>query len=359
MRRIETGKGLRPNTRLDEYILTTFPALPKNALYKAFRKKDVKICGKWAAADALLRPGDTLDIYLPDEVLFGAGAPGTPGAPGRQGAEPRGGAAAQAETRCGAPRQELGRGQGQYAGFSVVYEDERLLVIDKAQGIPVHPDRNGKGVTLIELVHEYLGYSGPTAPGGAAPFAPALCHRLDRNTGGLVLIAKDRRTLDFVLEKIASAEIKKYYRCVVAGRPDPPEAKLRAWLTKDEVRGKVRIHDFGGSPPPPRAQKIVTRYQTIRYDRRSDTSLLEVTLVTGRTHQIRAHLASIGHPIIGDGKYCPNAINRRYRAAFQMLVAYKVTFSFTRPAEPQNPLANLSGMRFEIADGLSHPQPQT
>jgi hypothetical protein len=161
------------------------------------------------------------------------------------------------------------------------------------------------------------GEPGRQLAGG--PFA-ALCHRLDRNTGGLVMIAKDRAALDAVLGKIAAGDVKKRYRCIVAGKPEKREATLKAWLAKDERLGMVRILD----EPAAGAARIVTRYRLLDYSPQTDTSRLDVMPLTGRTHQIRAHLAHIGHPIIGDGKYCPNALNRGHRARCQMLLAYRL-----------------------------------
>ena len=404
MREIITGKGIKPGARLDEYILSIFPALPRNALYKAFRKKDVKIGGKWAAPDAAPAPFDVINIFLPDNILFGAGAgygtnSGATAKPAsNSGANPRTRANSSTDisyrTNCSvgsgpspsssheanpspgvgtnsgsksspgtnsgpnpghdarsspsvgsgsspgpistagfSPNSKLGAG----FGFSVVYEDERLFIVNKMQGLPVHPDRGGSGITLVELARDYLSSD-----------SIFMCHRIDRNTGGLVAIAKDRGILPMILENFSGGSIKKGYRCIVLGRPDPPGATLSAYMAKDQARGKVTVFSTRDGAPQG-ARTILTRYRTMGYDQKSGTSKLEVSLLTGRTHQIRAHLASIGHPIIGDGKYCPNSSNKRYYAPFQMLTAFRLVF-------PDMPGLDISGKTIEITDGLAYPR---
>ena len=315
MRALEIGKGVKQNTRLDDYLKSSFPALSLNALYKAFRKKDIKINGKHSGADAILSPGDNVTVFIPDNILFG---------------HPSDTAAAVSDPKTSAPDV-----------LSIVYEDQNLLAVHKAQGMPVHPDKYGKGITLIELVREYLNADSNCA-------LPALCHRLDRNTAGLIFVAKNKASLDFFLNALNTGEIKKYYRCIVAGQPDVPETTLYAWLKKNAYHGIVTISQEKTSG----AQKIITNYKTLHFDKRTDTSLLEVSLLTGRTHQIRAHLASIGHPIIGDGKYCPSALNSRYYVKGQMLVAYKIEFRFKTS---HGILSYLSGKCFEIPDALTYP----
>ena len=361
MREFIVGKDIKSAARLDEYILSVFPALPKNVLYKAFRKKDVKIGGRWAAPDAILAPFSVVRVYLSDEILFG-------GKPGAKQSIAHGSQDFADSSERGIDDATLKNSGGLPAGgFSVIYEDKRLLIVNKAQGLPVHPDRGGGGVTLIELVREYLerrlarrGDSGADlgqshgrfsnrGTNGDDVFDPAMCHRLDRNTGGLVAIAKDREALKILLEKFSSGDIKKEYRCIVYGKPDPPQATLRSYLTKDPSRGKVSVIP-PDMEPPGYAREIVTGYRTVNYDPTSNTSKLEVTLLTGRTHQIRAHLASVGNPIIGDGKYCPNSINKLYYAPYQLLVAFRLTF-------PGMPGLDVSGKVVEIPDGLSHPAP--
>ena len=329
MREIVLGAEYKTSLRLDEYISSIFPALPKNAMYKAFRKKNIKINGKWAAPDATPSPFDVVSVYLPDALLF---------ARENAGSNTAYTAGACAAAACAGSEINVAR------GFTVVYEDKRLLIVNKAQGLPVHPDRNGRGVTLIELVGEYLNKKKESRQ-------PLMCHRIDRNTGGLVAIAKDKDTLSKMLKTFASGAVKKEYRCIVNGKPNPPEATLRAYLAKDPIRGKVAVYQSLDAAPD-YAREIVTHYHTLYYDPKSGTSKLEVMLLTGRTHQIRAHLAAVGHPIIGDGKYCPNAINKRFYAPYQMLIAFRLTF-------PEMSGFDISGKTIEIPDGLSRPALKT
>jgi len=316
MREVEVGKGVKPGTRLDAFLLSAFPALGKDSLYKAFRKKDVRLNGQRAEAGAAVAAGDRARVYLPDAALLGA-----------------------------------------EGGVRPAYEDARIRVAEKPQGLPVHPDKHGRGGTLIELVWAYLGCAPGDGAGAGAPFLPALCHRLDRNTGGLVMVAKDREALGFILGKLAAGEIRKTYRCAVAGRPERPSATLRAWLAKDARRGVARVLDA----PAPGALPIVTRYRLLDYCAATDAALLDVEPVTGRTHQIRAHLASAGHPVIGDGKYCPGAVNRRHGAKAQLLWAYKLEFRFVGAAGAKGAMGDagmgyLGGKVIEIAPPIKLPR---
>ncbi len=280
------------NKRIDKVIMSIFPALPSGALYKAFRKKDIKANGIRIKETYVTKPQDKIEIYIIDNILNGIDSDGK---------------------------------RNKSTGFTVVYEDNNILVVNKQQGIPVHPDRDQKEGTLIDNVQEYLYEKGEFSKKNS--FQPALCHRIDRNTGGLVIIAKTPGALEIMLEKIKNREIKKYYQCLVAGTMEKDSAELTAYLEKDERKSRVFINNT----PSKNSLKIVTRYKVLA--KQKDMSLLEVELVTGRTHQIRAHLASIGHPIIGDGKYGSNQINRPLGAKYQALWAYKLEFALKNAGE--------------------------
>ncbi|HHW30953.1 MAG TPA: RluA family pseudouridine synthase [Clostridiaceae bacterium] len=295
------------NMKLTKVIKESFPNMPVSALYKALRKKDIKIDGIRVKEDCIVYSGNKIDIYIIDEILMGA--------PIENSGKPR-------------------------INFTVVYEDRNILIVNKEQGVPVHPDRKQAENTLIDQVKQYLIDKGEYYPRNVNSFPPSLCHRLDRNTGGLVIIAKNRESLKIMLDKIKKEEIKKYYLCLVKGQLEKKQGELKAYLMKDQNKSRVFISE----EKKPGYQEIITRYKILSYEPQNDVSKLEVELVTGRTHQIRAHLAHIGHPIIGDGKYGTNDINRMYKVKYQALWAYKLYFDF----KGRGMLDYLKGKKFEI-----------
>lgn len=305
MRSIIIDKNLS-NKRIDKVLKQVFPNTPMSAFYKAFRKKDIKVNGIRIKEDYTVSENDKVEVYIIDSLLE---AP---------------------------PAKDFKINKG----FSVVYEDSNLLIVDKDQGVPVHPDREQSANTLIDLVQSYLQEKGEYDSGNPNAFAPSLCHRLDRNTGGLVLIAKNGYTLKMMSDFIKDKEVRKFYQCYVKGPMPKKSEELKAFLFKDERKSRVFISDR----KVPDSLEIITRYRTLDYHPDKDISRLEVELVTGRTHQIRAHLAHIGHPIIGDGKYGTNAINRPLGAKQQMLWAYKLVFDFREGGS----LNYLKGQTFQV-----------
>ena len=304
------------NKKIWTYLIEQFKSMPENALHKAFRKKDIKVNGKRISKDYIISKDDSIDIYIPDNILYGV------------------------------PSDTQNDGIHKPGGFSVVYEDKNILIVNKEQGISVHPDTdnhtnqndNESEVTLIELVRKYLENKGEYNAMDVSCFPPSLCHRLDRNTGGLVIIAKNHESHIIMLDKIKHREIKKFYQCLVKGKMERQSAELRAFLEKDKKKNRV----FVNYNKKPGALGIITRYKVLSY--KNDISKLEVELVTGRTHQIRAHLAFIGHPIIGDGKYGINSLNRSLRIKKQALWAYKIIFGFNDAGK----LNYLKGKTFSI-----------
>jgi len=276
--------------RLDRFLTKAVPGLPATLAQKYIRTKRIKVGGKRAEQDYRLMEGDTIQLYISDPFF-----------------EP----AAKAEALYRAiPRPVL----------TIRYEDAQILIVDKPTGLLCHSDSTEGEPTLIDQIKAHLYQSGQWDPEREQSFVPALCNRLDRNTGGLVLAAKTAAALQELNQKIRDREVDKYYLLAVHGRPEPPAGRLEGYLQKDRPQNRVRLTHAETEE----AKAAVTLYQTI--ESKGGLSLVECRLETGRTHQIRAHLAHIGHPIIGDGKYCPNYINKQYSAKMQRLWAYKLEF---------------------------------
>ncbi len=205
--------------------------------------------------------------------------------------------------------------------FNVLFINESILIVEKMQGIAVQPDKTGEQ-SLIELVKEQYGETCE------------LCHRLDRNTGGIVVIARNDAALECVTKAISENIIKKSYKSILCGRiydkfptgkargPKPSFITLNAWHFKDAKKSQVYIYDY----PKKFAKKIITEFKILSYDKLNNTSLIEARLVTGRTHQIRAQFAHLGFPVAGDGKYGRNAVNKKLPYKYQALWAYKIDF---------------------------------
>ena len=225
--------------------------------------------------------------------------------------------------------------------LTVVYEDEHILLADKPQGLVVHADETEKVNTLINHVQAYLYQKREWNPRWENAFTPALCNRIDRNTGGIVIAAKDAETLRILNEKIRSRELDKRYLCVTVGRPKQPEGRVECFLLKDEQKKQVSVYHR----PVPGGKTAVTDYRVL--DTRGELSLLEIGLETGRTHQIRATMADLGCPLLGDGKYGRGDVNRRYGEPRQALYAYKLTFDLPADAGILN---YLRGRTFTVED---------
>lgn len=225
--------------------------------------------------------------------------------------------------------------------INVVYEDAHILLVNKPCGMLVHEDDEEKNDTLIHRIQHYLYNAGEYLPQQEHSFAPALCNRIDRNTSGIVIAAKDAATLRVLNDKIKNRELQKLYLCIVLGHLEKREGTLTGYHIKDAETNTVRILPYKTDG----AKTALTRYRVLDENKRY--SLVEVDLLTGRTHQIRAHMASIGHPLLGDTKYGLNRDSKGTGYRFQALCSYKLTFRFTSSGEH---LDYLNGRSFQLDD---------
>ncbi len=295
--------------RLDKFISKAVPALPKSLMYKYIRTKRIKVNSKKSDISAKLAEGDTVDMYINDEFF--------------------------------APVDEKYDFLSASKKLDIVYEDENILLLDKKVGLLSHPDETEYNDTLITRVKRYLYEKGEYNPKDEQSFAPALVNRIDRNTGGIVMAAKNAESLRILNQKLKDRELEKYYLCVIHGTLKRKSGLLKGWLIKEEKKNKVRVFDCEQNG----AKEIKTKYSVI--SEKDGLSLVEVELLTGRTHQIRAHFSSIGHPLLGDGKYGTNALNKAFGYKKQFLYSYRLKFMFTSEA---GILEYLNGKSFEVPD---------
>lgn len=261
------------NKKIVSYLQTKFNKLPQNAIFKALRNKDIKLNGVRIKDNVTLKLGDELEVYIKDDIILGKVS------------------------------------KFEISPENIAYQDENLIIYNKPQNIEVQ-GKNGE-LGLEAALKSQLNLS----------FLKA-CHRLDRNTEGLLIFAKTIETEEIMLNMIKEHKIKKYYKALVYGIPKKQSATLKAYLFKDSKNSKVIISDVKGKG----YLEIITKYKILEINKKENTSWLEVELVTGRTHQIRAHLAYIGYPIIGDGKYGINKINKEFNQKYQQLCSYKIVF---------------------------------
>lgn len=308
------------NQRLDKFLLKYMNKASKGFLYKMLRKKRIKLNGGRAEGNELLQAGDTLQLYLAEETIQSF---------------------MEEKTVAAAKRH-----------FGIVYEDDDILVVSKPAGLLTHPEKSSDKDTLIDQILYYLYQKGQYVPEADSSFTPALCNRLDRNTSGLVIAGKTLKGVQAVNEIIRSHKLNKYYLTLVAGKVREA-GEITAYLTKDEEKNQVRISKREGS-----GAKTMTKYRPIAHAK--GYTLLEIHLITGKTHQIRAHMQSIGHPVVGDRKYGSEHSNEKFRKEYglsnQFLHALRVEWK-----EKEGPLGYLCGKEMtaplpkvlqDICDGL-------
>lgn len=294
--------------RLDRFLAKAVPLLPASLAQKYIRIKRIKCNGKRIERDARLQNGDVLQLYINDEFFD-------------------------------KPRQDNAYLTVASPKLNIVYEDAHILLVDKRPGLAVHPHDGAEyGRTLIDHIQSYLYQKGDWKPRGENAFTPALCNRIDRNTGGIVIAAKTAMALRVMNQKIKDREMDKRYLAIVEGTPKPREGSLKGYLFKDAQKNRVYVTDT----PKPGSKSCQTNYKTLAS--RSGLSLVECELITGRTHQIRAQFAHAGHPLLGDGKY--GKLDKRYDRNYQALYSYKLSFAFTTDAEE---LDYLNGKTFQVS----------
>ena len=272
--------------RLDAFLGKLLKDAPKSLIYKWIRKKRLKVNGKKCEISYRLTEGDELSLYINDEFFHDAPPPT-------------------------AFKKDV--------ELKVVYEDENILIADKKKGLSSQPDKNSNGESLVEYIRSYLFYKGEYNPEEENTFAPQLCHRIDKNTEGLVIAAKNAHALRIINEKIREREIRKFYLLRAEGEFKEREGIIEGFTKKDEKTNTVSF----SFTPEDGAKRAVTRYQVL------DGGYVLAELETGRSHQIRASFAKIGHPLVGDVKY---GAKKTRSKTYQQLTSAKLIFDFKTDA---------------------------
>lgn len=278
--------------RLDAFLMKLLD-IPSPLLYKYLRLKRVRVNGKPGAMSARLKHGDILEIYLSDHQF-------------------------RIKDYSGVTASDIG------INLSVIYEDQNILIADKPAGLLAHPDESRQTNTLISQIKAYLYKKGEYSPENENVFSPALCNRIDRNTAGLVIAAKNAESLRILNERLRLGEIRRFYLCLVKGIPEKKTGVLENYVYKDRQKNRVFITDNAAK----KAKLARTGYTVLAY--KEGISLVEAELLTGRTHQIRAQFSHAGHPLAGDGKYDENT--KGPKSFSQALYSYKIVMDFRTPA---------------------------
>ena len=293
--------------RLDRFLAKAVPLLPASLAQKYIRLKRIKCNGKRIDRDTRLNQGDVLQLYINDEFFD-------------------------------KPREDNAYLTVANPRLNIVYEDDHILLVDKRPGLPVHPhDGADFGKTLIDHILAYLYQKKEWKPREENAFTPALCNRIDRNTGGIVIAAKTAEALRVMNQKIKDREMDKRYLAIVEGSPKPRDGSLKGYLFKDAKKNRVFVTDT----PQSGSKSCQTNYRCLAS--KNGLSLVECELITGRTHQIRAQFAHAGHPLLGDGKY--GKLDKRFDRNYQALYSYKLTFTFSTEA---GSLEYLNGKSFQV-----------
>jgi len=307
MKEFEISKN-DASQRLDKFITKAVPRLPLSLMQKYIRTKRIKVNNKRSQKDYRLIEGDTVQLYINDEFFE-------------------------------AKYEDENDFIKLKTSLDIVYEDENIILINKPKGMLCHDDDKESFNTLANHIKSYLYHKNEYDPQSENSFVPSLCNRIDRNTQGIVIAAKNAASLRIMNEKIKNREIDKYYICIAHGYFKEKCGILKGYLTKDSVKKEIKVY----KSKVPGAMSIITGYTVL--NEKDGLSLVEVKLETGRTHQIRAHFASVGHPLLGDGKYGTNASNKQYGLKSQALCSYKLKFNFKTDGDI---LSYLNGKTFEI-----------